>query len=292
MTVPASPTPSSRGRSTPPPKRFWQFESRGSSKPSAVDVEHPPFEPRLPRVNLLPESVRESIAVRKIRRGFIMGLLGLLVVLVGLWLMQNGTILDAEGRLAAAQRENVTILNQVKALAPVGQLYQQITDQETFIQEALASEAVASAVLTELQAVAGPSITYSNIAMTFTGVPDPATASDPIGSLNLCPDADPFGTDITIGCIAFTAQGASRADVSDFLNRVAANPTFIGTYVTSTTVTNNVGGATQLSFTGSTGVSVEALKTALTQEQIDAILQAAQPAPAPSGAAASPEAGG
>ena len=142
------------------------------------------------------------------------------------------------------------------------------------------------------RSVAGPSITYSNIAMTFTGVPNPATASDPIGSLNLCPDADPFGTDITIGCIAFTAQGATRADVSDFLNRVAGNPTFIGTYVTSTTVTKNVGGATQLSFTGSTGISVEALKTSLTQEQIDAILQAAQPAPAPSDTAASPSAGG
>jgi hypothetical protein len=292
MTMPANPTPPTRGRSTPPPKRFWQFESRSSSKASTVDVEHPPFEPRLPRVNLLPESVRESISVRKIRRAFIMGLLGLFVVLVGLWLMQNGTILEAEARLNAAQRENVTILNQVKALAPVGQLYQQITDQETFIREALASEAVASDVLTELQAVAGPSITYSNIAMTFTGVPNPAAASDPIGSLNLCPDADPFGTDITIGCVAFTAQGASRADVSDFLNRMAENPTFVGTYVTSTTVTTTVGGAAQLSFTGSTGISVEALKTVLTQEQIDALLQAAQPAPAPSGAAASPEAGG
>jgi hypothetical protein len=287
-----SPSATGRGRATPPPKRFWKFESSKSAKNAAAEVEHPPFEPRLPRVNLLPASVRESIAVRKIRRGFTLGLLGLLAVVVGFWLMQNGTILEAEGRLTTAQRENVAILNQVKALAPVGQLYQQITNQETFIQEALASEAVVSSVLTELQDVAGPSITYSNLSMTFTGVPDPATASDPIGSLNLCPDADPFGTDITIGCVAFTAQGATRADVSEFLNRMAENPTFIGTYVTSTTVTKTVGGAAQLSFTGSSGISVEALKTALTQEQLDAILQAAQPAPAPSGAAASPEAGG
>jgi hypothetical protein len=290
--MPQNPSATGRGRATPPPKRFWQFESSKSAKTASAEVEHPPFEPRLPRVNLLPASVRESIAVRKIRRGFTLGLLGLLAVVVGFWLMQNGTILEAEGRLTTAQRENVSILNQVKALAPVGQLYQQITNQETFIQEALASEAVVSSVLTELQDVAGPSITYSNLSMTFTGVPDPATASDPIGSLNLCPDADPFGTDITIGCVAFTAQGATRADVSEFLNRMAENPTFIGTYVTSTTVTKTVGGAAQLSFTGSSGISVEALKTALTQEQLDAILQAAQPAPAPSGAAASPEAGG
>lgn len=289
VTNPATP---GRGRAAPPPKRFWQFESSTSSKASASEVEHPAFESRLPRVNLLPASVRESIAVRKIRRGFTLGLLGMLAVLVGLWLMQNGTILEAEGRLTAAQGENVSILNQVKALAPVGQLYQQITTQETFIQEALASEAVVSSVLTELQDVAGPTITYSNISMTFTGVPDPATASDPMGSINLCPDSDPFGTDITIGCVAFTAQGATRADVSEFLNRMAENPTFIGTYVTSTTVTKNVGGATELSFTGSSGISVEAMKTALTQEQIDAILRAAQPAPAPSGDAASPGAGG
>lgn len=228
----------------------------------------------------------------KIRRGFVIGLFSLLAATVGFWLMQNGAILDAEARLAAAQRESVSILNQVKALAPVGQLYQQITNQETFIQEALASEAIASDVLTELQDVAGPSITYSNIAMTFTGVPDPSRASDPIGSLNLCPDADPFGTEITIGCIAFTAQGASRADVSEFLIRMAGDPMFIGTYVTSTTVTESVGGRPQLSFTGSTGISIEALKTALTREQIDTILQAAQPVPEPSENAVSPEAEG
>jgi hypothetical protein len=286
--------PSGRAR-TPEAKTktsFWQLKRPGGTTADNHDVEHPAFQPTLPRVNLLPAAVREGITVRKIHRRFVFGALAVLIAGVGVWLLQNGTILDSEVRLTAAQRDNVFIGNKVKALAPVGQLYQQITNQETFIDEALSSEIVASDVLAELETVAGPSIAYTNIAMTFTGIPKANQGTSAAASLNLCPDADPFGTDITIGCIAFTAQGQTRSDVSAYLNRIAANPMFIGSYVTTTTVTKTPGGASQLSFTGSTGISTEGLKTLLTDEQIAALLLAAQPAPAPTDPAASPAAEG
>jgi hypothetical protein len=286
------PDPGGRGRTPEAKAPFWRLKRSGGSTADAHDVEHPVFQPTLPRVNLLPAAVREGITVRKIRRRFVFGALAVLIAGVGVWLLQNGTILDSEVRLTAAQRDNVVVGNKVKALAPVGQLYEQITNQETFIDEALASEVVASDVLAELENVAGPSIAYTNIAMTFTGIPKANQGTSAAASLNLCPDADPFGTDITIGCIAFTAQGQTRSDVSAYLNRIAANPMFIGSYVTTTTVTKTPGGASQLSFTGSTGISTEGLKTPLTDEQIAALLLAAQPAPAPTDTAASPAAEG
>ena len=255
-----------------------------NNRPSAAtEAVHSPFIATIPRVNLLPASVSESIAAGRIRRRFALGFLVILIAGVAVWLLQNGNILDAEARLASAQRDNVMLGAEVHDLAPVGQLYEQITSQEGFIREALASEVVASSILTDLESVGGTAIDFTNIAMTFTGVPDPAQASDPAASLNLCPDADPFGTDITIGCVSFTAQGKSRSDVSGFLERMAADPAFIGTYVTTTTITGTADGGPQLSFTGSTGISVQGLKTVLTQQQIDELLEAAVPTPSAPG---------
>ena len=276
-------TPSARSRrSGVETKKFWQPDLGKSKSGQNTEVDHPPFTPMMPRVNLLPRTIVESIAVRKIRRGFVLAFLTLIAAVVGIWLMQNGGILEATGQLAAVQQENATLTEQTAALAPVGNLYEQITNQEKFIGEALASEIKAAEVLSQLYIVAGPDIAFSNIGVVYTGVPKPELANDPAASLNLCPNADPFSRDITIGCMTFTAQGANRTDVSDFLNRAAANPYFVGTYVTATTVGATAQGTPILTFTGSSGVSLEGLKTPLTNEQITALRQSAIPPAAPS----------
>ncbi|MEY4136005.1 MAG: hypothetical protein RL205_133 [Actinomycetota bacterium] len=253
---------------------FWKLEI-GKKKQSSIEVEHPVFEPSLPRVNLIPPTVRESISVRKIRRGYVFGFLGILVVVTLIWLLQNGSILDQEAKLTSAQNESAAIGNQVKSLAPVEQLYQQITTQEAFITDAVASEALTSSLLEQLRAVAGPNVDYSSISVSFTGIPKPELSSHPETALNECPNADPFGKDITIGCLTFSAQAPTRADVSKFLIRAERNSFLAGPYVTASTITQDANGNNKLNFSGSAGISLDALRTSLTTEQIAALREAA-----------------
>lgn len=253
---------------------FWKLEI-GKKKPASIEVEHPEFTRSLPRVNLIPGAVRESITVRKIRRGYVFGFVGILVIVTLVWLMQNGSILEQETRLTSAQNESATISNQVKALAPVEQLYQQITTQEAFITDAVASEAVTSSLLEQLRAVAGPDIDYSSVSVAFTGIPKPELSAHPESALNECPNADPFGKDITIGCLTFSAQAPTRGDVSKFLVRAEKNAFLVGPYVTASTITQDAEGRNKLNFSGSAGISLDALRTSLTTEQIAALREAA-----------------
>lgn len=253
---------------------FWKMEI-GKKKVASIEVEHPEFMRTLPRVNLIPADVRESIAVRKIRRGYVFGFVAILVIVTLVWLMQNGAILEQESRLNSAQNENTTISNQVKALEPVEQLYQQITTQEAFITDAVASETLTSGLLEQLRSVAGPDVEYSSISLSYTGIPKPELSANPETALNECPNADPFGKDITIGCLTFSAQAATRAEVSKFLVRAEQNAFLVGPYVTASTITQDADGKNQLNFSGSAGISLEALRTSLTSEQIAALREAA-----------------
>jgi len=253
---------------------FWKMEL-GRGKQASIEVEHPEFERTLPRVNLIPAEVRESISVRKVRRGYVFAFVGILVAVTLIWLMQNGSILEQEARLTSAQNESTTISNQVKALAPVEQLYQQITTQEAFITDAVASEALTSSLLQQLRAVAGDKVDYSSVAVTFTGIPKPELSSHPETSLNECPNADPFGKDITIGCLTFSATASTRADVSSFLVRAERNSFLVGPYVTASTITQDAEGRNRLNFSGSAGISLDALRTSLTTKQIAALREAA-----------------
>lgn len=261
---------SSAAASTP----FWKLQI-GKKKAEVVEVEHPPFTATLPHVDLTPESIRDAVAVRKIRRGFIFA--GVALVALGMlaWLMQNGSILEAQTRLTSEQNTNAAVAAQVKALAPIEQLYQQITTQEAFISDAVASEAISSQVLAQMSALAGKDIDYTGMTVTYTGIPKPKLSATPATALNTCPNADPFGKDITVGCMTFSATTTSRARISEFLNAAQANPYLVGPYVTATTVSQSATGASLLSFSGSAGISLKALRKALTNDRITAIREEA-----------------
>jgi len=248
--------------------------------------EHPVFVAYMPKTNLLPDSVREKISLIKVKKILRRSAIAVLVIAAALWALQIGNIQSSEDRLAAAQNDSIKIAADVAVLAPVGQLYQQITNQENFINEALASESVSSKVLAAMQRLAGSNVDYTNITMNFTGIPRPDQAADPNHLLNACPDADPFKMEITTGCISFTAQTPSRADVSAFLDRAAASSMFIGPYVTSTTMGEGATGASAVTFAGSMGISLKALKHQLSAEEIASLRLAAQaaltPTPKPS----------
>ena len=244
-------------------KPFWQMEL-GKKKVSDLndeEVEHPPFVPTLPRVNLLPVAVRQSVAMRKVRRGLVAAVLLLVVAVGGVWYLQGSRIDDAEARLATAQAEGDGLQAQLEALAPITVLTAALADQKSLVEATLASQPQAALVIGQLaadgrEAAGGKGITFSSANISYQGIPAAG------GTLNACPNPDPFGTEATIGCITFNANAADRKEVSRLLEVLEADPLFVGPYVTSTSVSPGVNGgpASDVTFAGTVGVSLEGLR--------------------------------
>jgi len=275
-----APTPRRRARKAEK-KSVWQMELGAKKDKEAEEelVERPPFVPTLPQVNLLPTQVRDSLAIAKIRKGLILGAVVLPLAAGGLWWLQGSQISQAESTLAAAQAENQQLQADLEALAPVKQMYDQITKLQDLVTSTLAAQPQAALVIERLaaagEAAGGNDIDFANAAVTYTGIPAPG------GELNPCPNPNPFDVEVTVGCLTFSATAADRAQVSELLRLMEADPLFVGPYVTNSTVTDLEGAADSVAFAGSAGISVDALATALTPEQLEAILTPPAPEPAP-----------
>jgi hypothetical protein len=263
-------------------KSFWKMDigaKRSKGTGADDEVEHPPFVPVLPQVNLLPQSVKDSISVSKIRRDLIVTALLMAVVAGGVWYLQASKISRAEAAVAAATAENVKLRSDVEALAPVKQMYEQITRLQDLVTSTLASQPQAAVVIQQLMtagdAAGGKAINFSNTDVVYSGIPKPGDA------LNACPNPDPFGEEITIGCVSFSAAAENSGQVSDLLRTLEADPLFVGPYVTSLTVADVSGVTDAVAFSGSVGISLEGLKSKLTPEQLEAILNPPVKAAAP-----------
>ena len=230
----------------------------------------------LPRVNLLPFSVRQAVRIRALVKRAVLA--GLVVVLVGasVWLLQGPTINQAQEKLDRAQEDNQSLNSQVSALSPIGELYAALTRQQEFVEQTLASSPQASEIFTRLQNAAETSgkssIQITSASVTYQGIPE---LGDP---LNPCPNPDLFNESITIGCLSFNATANSRDQISLFLINLAADPLFVGAYVDSSIVNSavtdgNQANTNQVSFSGSAGVSLEGLEAPLTPEEIKALTQ-------------------
>jgi len=228
----------------------------------------------LPRVNLLPGAIRQSIRINNTIKRFAIAsgvIVGLAVVV---YLMQIPAINQAEEKLNISMESNQELNAQVVALSPIGELYAALTRQQDFVKETLASSPRASEVFMRMQRAAdqvGPSaVTINSTSISYQGIPLPDATFNP------CPNPDPFNESITIGCMSFNATADSRDQISSFLNYLAADPLFVGPFVDSsiintTTTDGNQGSGSQVSFSGTAGISIDGLQTKLTPEEISAL---------------------
>lgn len=235
-------------------------------KKKSDDEVHEPFVATLPRIDLLPPSVKEGQALRKTRNLLLLTFIAVVALGVLVWVMQSSAISEAEDRLATARAENEQIQVDIARLAPIGALFNQIESQKQLVQDTLNSQPRAAAVNNRLiqagEETGGKQpVTFTSISVAYRPRPAPGDVPNP------CPNPAPFDTQVAIGCLTFTATAESREQVAALLLAIEADPFFIGPYVGSTNFTGDV-----VSISGTTAVSTDALVTPLTQEEIDAIL--------------------
>jgi hypothetical protein len=286
MSTPAAPSHRSHaGKAAKKP--FWKRDLGDLGKGGDEEVDHPPFEPTLPRVDVLPDQVRESILLRKIRRALIAIAVIIAIGLGALWYLQGSSIDTAQASLDETTVENQKLQASAQALVPVQQMYTQITNQQEVVRRTLASQPQAATVLVHLLAAADSvggriPLAFNVVTVGYTGVPAPG------GKLNPCPKPNPFEVDVAVGCVTFSAGAQSRDQVTALLTALAADDFFVGPFVNVTSLDEpTTGGGQTVSFTGTAGVSPAALQTPLTDEELATLV--APPAPSPS---ASPGAGG
>ena len=245
------------------------------------------FTPTLPQVNLLPTKVVNAIALGKLRRRSIGAMIVILIGLATVWVLQIPAITQAQLGVDSATEKNAQLAMRVKALAPIEQMVTQLKRQQTLVTTTMASQPKASDVVSHLAAAAAtagkPAISFVTTNIAYQGLPAPG------GTLNPCPNPDPFGSRITIGCITFSANATNHQQISQFLTALEADRWFVGPFVSSTTSsTDNVTQKTGILFTGSVGVSTDALATPLTPAQLAAIVSPPKPV---AGASPNPTAG-
>jgi hypothetical protein len=277
---PVAPSPGRPRKKGKEKKSLLQMDlSSFGRRSSAADdeVEHEPFEPALPHVNLLPASIRQAESLRRVRRVLIV--VGIVIALAagGLWYVQGNQIAEAEASLASAQAENRELEAKVAALAPVKTFYTQLTAQGGLVDTAMASQPRVAEIVGRLdQAAAAAGIKeITDINLDFGGIPAPGA-----DTLNACETPDPFGTDITMGCMTFNATAADRDQVAALLRLLEADSVFVGPYVNSTTFGTDPA-KPDLAFSGSVGVSLDGLETPLTEDQVAAITAPPAPTPTP-----------
>ncbi len=246
-------------------------KSDGSTSGDEV-VEQEAVTTHLPSVNLLPVRIRESIAIARSRTVLLLMVVLLAAGSTALWWVQGDAISQAEDALSSSQELNDQLSADIATLAPAKNFYNEVTRLEDLVSSTLADQPQAQAVLARLdQAVAltggQPPVAILSAAIAYSGIPDPG------GELTTCPNPDPFNTEITIGCLTFSATAANRSQVSDLLRAMEADPMFVGPFVTSTTATGtDTAQAGTVTFTGSAGVSLEGLQSPPSPELLEAIL--------------------
>lgn len=263
---------------------FWRRDL-GRRGQEQDEVEHPEFQPTLPRVNLLPPSVAEGFAARRVRRWLIAvgGLM--LLAFAAAWNLQAGRVAQAQADLDRALADNAVVTAKVADLAPIKEMYAQITGERELVATTLAAQPRSALVVERLLAAGraakgdGGPVDFTSISANYRGIPAPG------GELNPCPTADPFADDITIGCITFSGTAGTRAQVSALLTVLTEDPLFVGPFVNNSTVaeaTSGSGGGVM--FTGTVGVGTLALEQALSPDEVEAILAP----PVPQDAASEP----
>lgn len=231
----------------------------------------------LPTVNLLPASVFEAMAVRRLRRRFLLALIALVAVTAAVWGLLGVRIAAAESREEEAMARGAVLTAEVAELAPVREFTDAVARQEATVTTTMASEVLMSQVLAGLSAATPQGVSVESLGITL----DPATVAAvlaaaeaaPEGEAGATPDAttpggasgqgtadlacagpDPFGTSPLVACVTLSGTAESRAAVGQLVIELGSAELFVEPFVTTTNAEQG-----QVNFAGTVGLDVSAV---------------------------------
>lgn len=207
---------------------------------------------RLPSVNLLSPWVFEAIALRRLRRRFLIAGVALLLLVAGAWTGQHLRVLQAEKALEVEQAETARLTAETEELGPVRNFVSGVERQVLTVKQTMATEIYFSRVFQGLQRDTPAGAQINSLQVTLAPPPAPvAEGQAPIPVVSACPGPDPFNTLVVVGCITISGSADSRKDVGDLVIALGADDLFVEPFISTTTTADD----SEVTFSGSVGLS-------------------------------------
>ena len=210
-------------------------------------------------VNLLSPWVFEDLRVHQLRRRFLLAAIVLVAVIALVWAGLRFNLHRANDELRSEDAVTTGLTNQISELTPVRTYVDSVTRRVVTVHGATYDDVAFSRVLAALSAATPADADVESISVTLASTasdgtaPAPDAAADPARGLvgSTCPGPDPFGTKVVVGCMTIQGTADSRDAVSKLVIALGADGVFVEPFIDTTTTSD----ATQVTFSGSVGLS-------------------------------------
>ena len=210
-------------------------------------------------VNLLSPWVFEDLRVHQLRRRFLLAAIVLVAVIALVWAGLRFNLHRANDELRSEDAVTTGLTNQISELTPVRTYVDSVTRRVVTVHGATYDDVAFSRVLAALSEATPADADVESISVTLASTasdgtaPAPDAAADPARGLvgSTCPGPDPFGTKVVVGCMTIQGTADSRDAVSKLVIALGADGVFVEPFIDTTTTSD----ATQVTFSGSVGLS-------------------------------------
>jgi len=205
---------------TPEKKGLFGRKSKGTDDGPKVKA----MKYKLPRINMLPESLVLANKRRQQRRMFLIIGMGMMAAVGLVWFGQAPAIQFASERVATANQQMQETMQSVNRLRVVGEYYDGLEARANVAVDAASKQVNYSEISKGIFGAAPPGVTLSQLTISYTGAPDAAAAggapaagaaAGSCGTQN-----DPFAAPTavtTLGCITFTGSAPNTTSLSQFI---------------------------------------------------------------------------
>ena len=205
--------------------------------------------PILPRVNLLPPEIAETVRLRKIQYGLGGGLLAAVGIVALLYVGATSAVSDANTELETANASGATLQAETATYSDVTAVYARAAAAQAMLTTAMGEEVRYSQYLNDLSLTVPENVWVKNVA--FAQAPAPAAVGSTVPG---------------IGTATFTGVGFKHDDVAVWLESLAKQKGYVNPYFTSSTLAL-LGNRDTVNFTSTVTMTADALSGRYTTPQ-------------------------
>lgn len=192
----------------------------------------------LPSTNLLPPAVAARSQADRLQKRFALGAAGAVAALAAVYLLQAGSISQANTDLETEQSRTAQLSAEKLALAPVDLFYKTLEVNRTTIQTTMAREVLLSDLTRRLYATAPSGVTLDTVGVTVDSQPVAATpgtaaaaGAAPAAGVD-CPSPDPYAApEERAGCVTISGSATSREALGRWESRVGRTDLFTDLFI-------------------------------------------------------------
>ncbi len=203
-------------------------------------------------VNLLSPWVLDELRVVGLRKRFIAGGIALVLALALIWTGLTLRLHQSEDEVSGEEQVANALSRQISDLSDVRGYIDTVNNRAITAAAMVDAQAQMARAMETLAAALPRRARFDTLTLVLA-TEEPAAAENATTEAP-CPGPDPFGATTVIGCVQLSGTADSRADVSKFVQDLAASPLFVEPFVETTTK----GAERGVTFTGSVGLTPQA----------------------------------